>query len=147
MIGEKAEQAATTVKMIQNILIGVVGFGVALYWVRFVEHGNDQIKPDAWEIWRRFPKFVLGFMAASIIFSIITNYGPSGAKFVSAVVKEGADPIRDWFFAFAFVCIGLESNFRTLAQHLKGGKPIVLYVCGQALNLCLTLAMAWLMFG
>lgn len=147
MIGEEAEQAATTVKMIQNILIGVVGFGVALYWVRFVEQGNDQIKPDAWEIWRRFPKFVLGFMAASIIFSVITNYEPYGSKFVSAVVKEGTDPIRDWFFAFAFVCIGIESNFRSFAQHLKGGKPIVLYACGQALNLCLTLTMAWLMFG
>jgi uncharacterized MAPEG superfamily protein len=30
--------------------------------------------------------------------------------------------------------------------YLKSGKPLVLYVVGQTLNLCLTFAMAWLMF-
>jgi hypothetical protein len=29
---------------------------------------------------------------------------------------------------------------------MVGGKPLILYLCGQALNLALTLAMAWLMF-
>jgi hypothetical protein len=40
----------------------------------------------------------------------------------------------------------LETNFRELARHLKGGKPLLLYVVGQSFNLCLTLLMAWLMF-
>ena len=44
------------------------------------------------------------------------------------------------------VSIGLETNFRELKQYLVGGKPLILYACGQALNLALTLAMAWLMF-
>jgi hypothetical protein len=29
---------------------------------------------------------------------------------------------------------------------MQGGKPLVLYVCGQSLNLALTLLMAWIMF-
>lgn len=44
------------------------------------------------------------------------------------------------------VSIGLETNFRELAQYFKGGKPLILYVVGQSFNLALTLFMAWLMF-
>jgi hypothetical protein len=29
---------------------------------------------------------------------------------------------------------------------MAGGKPLILYICGQSLNLALTLLMAWLMF-
>jgi hypothetical protein len=47
----------------------------------------------------------------------------------------------------AFVSIGLETNFRELRQFMVGGKPLILYVCGQTLNLALTLFMAWLMFA
>ena len=60
--------------------------------------------------------------------------------------KGSTETIRGWFFCLAFVSIGLETNFRALAPHLRGGKPLLLYVCGQTLNLCLTLFMAWLMF-
>jgi hypothetical protein len=45
---------------------------------------------------------------------------------------------RDWFFILAFASIGLSSNFREMAHHFKGGKPVILYVCGQSLNLLLT---------
>ena len=49
-------------------------------------------------------------------------------------------------FCLAFVSIGLETNFRLLQPFFKSGKPMVLYVCGQTLNLILTLIMAYLMF-
>jgi uncharacterized membrane protein YadS len=147
MVGPAAEEAAVTIKMIQNVLIGVVAFGVALYWVRFVEATPPGSPASAWEIWYRFPKFVLGFLFASMVFSIISSGLPGGDKFVEAVVKNGSEIFRDWFFAIAFVSIGLESNFRELGKFLRGGKPVVLYLCGQSLNLALTLLMAWLMFG
>ena len=50
------------------------------------------------------------------------------------------------FFCLAFVSIGLASDFRSLAQYLKGGKPLILYVFGQSFNLILTLFIAWLAF-
>ncbi|MCP4506950.1 MAG: putative sulfate exporter family transporter, partial [Fuerstiella sp.] len=54
--------------------------------------------------------------------------------------------LRGWFFCLAFVSIGLDTNFRELLPQMRGGKPLILYVCGQSLNLCLTLLMAWLAF-
>ena len=146
MLGEQAKDVAVTVKMIQNILIGVTAFGVATYWVTFVETKDSGIRPDAWEIWYRFPKFVLGFVAASAVFSTLCGVLPGGDEIVDAMVKQSTKTLQGWFFCLAFVSIGLESNFRELAKFLKGGKPLILYVCGQSLNLILTLAMAWLMF-
>ncbi len=145
MLGETALAVAATVKMIQNILIGVVAFAVATYWVTCVERAADGARPSLLEIWRRFPKFVLGFVAASIVFSLIASQGVEGEQ-VAAAATETSKTLRGWCFCLAFVSIGLETNFRELSRFLVGGKPLVLYVCGQSLNLLLTLAMAWLMF-
>lgn len=146
LLSERALQVAATVKMVQNILIGVVAFGVALYWVNRVEREATDVQPSAGEIWRRFPKFVLGFVAASILFSFVYSGVEHGETIVNSVIGGTTKSLRGWFFCLAFVSIGLETNFRELARHLKGGKPLVLYLCGQSLNLCLTLGMAWLMF-
>jgi uncharacterized integral membrane protein (TIGR00698 family) len=145
ILGDDARDVAATVKMIQNVLIGVVAFFVAMYWVYRVERGADDIKPSVLEIWRRFPKFILGFVGASIVFSLLVAVLPNGEPVVDAAIGTSKN-LRSWFFCLGFVSIGLQSNFRELASHLKGGKPLILYVVGQAFNLCLTLLMAWLMF-
>jgi uncharacterized membrane protein YadS len=132
--------------MIQNILIGVTAFGVATYWVLFVESGAGESRPGWTEIWIRFPKFVFGFVAASILFSLLYEQADRGPEIVTAIIKGSTKTLRGWFFCLAFVCIGLEMNFRKLAQSMEGGKPLVLYLVGQSLNLILTLAMAWWMF-
>jgi uncharacterized membrane protein YadS len=146
MLGEDALQVAATVKMIQNILIGVVAFCVAVFWVLRVERKQGGAKPSAMEIWRRFPKFILGFVATSVAFSVLYVTLTDGPQIVDAVIKGSTKTFRGWFFCLAFVSIGLETNFRELAKYFKGGKPLVLYVTGQSFNLCLTLLMVWLMF-
>jgi uncharacterized integral membrane protein (TIGR00698 family) len=149
-LGDKALYVAATIKMIQNILIGVVAFCVALYWALKVERdSNGGKKPSAMEIWYRFPKFVIGFLIASVVLSLI--YEILGHDFGEAVVTHGVIKgwtkiWRGWFFCLAFVSIGLSTDFRELKSYFKGGKPLVLYVCGQSLNLILTLGMAYLMF-
>ncbi len=147
-LGEKALYVAATVKMIQNVLIGVIAFFVALYWTTRVEAREGE-KVSAMEIWYRFPKFVIGFIGASILFSTLIGY--LGADLGYSLVEQGAikgftGHFRGWFFCLAFVSIGLSTNFRELKEYFKGGKPLILYVCGQSLNLCLTLLMAWIMF-
>ena len=147
VLGKTAEQVAMTVKMIQNILIGVTAFGVALYWTLRVERNPAGDRPGLSEIWYRFPKFVLGFLFASIFFSLLHGTLESGPELVNATIKGSTKTLRGWLFCLAFVSIGLETNFRELLPSLRGGKPLWLYLFGQSLNLCLTLLMAWLMFG
>ncbi|MEZ6063235.1 MAG: putative sulfate exporter family transporter [Planctomycetaceae bacterium] len=143
----RALEVATTVKMIQNILIGVTAFCVAVYWVTFVERDPSGPKPSVMEIWYRFPKFVIGFVLASIVFSAVHATVSGGPELIDAMVGDVTKTFRGWFFCLAFVSIGLDTDYRELAPHLRGGKPLVLYLCGQSLNLVLTLLMAWLMFG
>lgn len=146
-LGPKAMQVAATIKMIQNVLIGVTAFGVAMYWCTKVECQDGQ-RVGVIEIWNRFPKFVIGFLAVSIVFSFIS--GSMGETMSDILVSNGTNKIsvalRGWFFALAFISIGLATNFRELAKYFQGGKPIILYVCGQTLNLILTLGMAYIMF-
>ncbi len=146
-LGDKALEVAATVKMIQNILIGVSAFGIATYWVTRVEKDPNGQRPGISEIWKRFPRFVLGFIAASILFSLIHAFMDGGPEMVSAMIKGSTKTFRGWFFCLAFVSIGLETRFKDLLPYFKGGKPLVLYICGQTLNIILTLAMAYLMFG
>ena len=146
-VGPKAMQVAATVKMIQNVLIGVTAFFVAIYFTTKVDAGVGE-RVGVMEIWHRFPKFVIGFMLASIFFSMLSS--DLGGDFAKMLVDNGtnkvANPLRGWFFALAFVSIGLTTNFRELGKYFKGGKPVILYVCGQSFNILLTLLMAWIMF-
>ncbi|MFH7319830.1 YeiH family protein [Desulfurivibrio sp. D14AmB] len=146
-LGETGMFVAATIKMIQNVMIGIIAFGVAVYWCARVDCVQGQTVSKM-EIWYRFPKFVLGFISASIIFSAMLAYmGSVGDVMIDQGVLRGfSRPLRDWFFILAFASIGLSSNFREMAAHFKGGKPAILYVCGQSLNVALTLLMAYIMF-
>ncbi len=146
VLGDEALEVAATVKMIQNILIGITAFCVAIYWVTFVERDPRGPRLGISEIWYRFPKFVLGFVTMSVVFSLLYANLTAGPELVDATIQGSSKTLRGWFFCLAFVSIGLETNFRELLPQLKGGKPLLLYVCGQSLNLVLTLAVAYLMF-
>jgi uncharacterized membrane protein YadS len=147
-LGEKALNVAATIKMIQNVLIGVIAFAVAVYWAARVEKSQGR-RVGAGEIWRRFPKFILGFIGASILFSWL--YGALGPALGSMLIDGGVidnftSNVRGWLFCLAFVSIGLSVNFQELRHQFTGGKPLILYLTGQMFNLLLTLLMAYIMF-
>ncbi len=147
-LGEKALSVAATIKMIQNVLIGLIAFAVAVYFAKNVDK-EEGVEVGWGEIWNRFPKFILGFLGASILFSVI--YAMLGNNNAYTLIDQGViaaftKNIRGWLFCLAFVSIGLSINFKALRKHFVGGKPFVLYVVGQTFNLCLTLLMAYIMF-
>jgi uncharacterized membrane protein YadS len=147
-LGQKALYVAATIKMIQNVLIGVVAFGVAVYWCARVDCTPGS-SVSWWEIWYRFPKFVIGFIVASIVFSIIDQSvgNDMSTVMIDHGVLRGFTRIsREWFFALAFTCIGLETDFREFGHYFKGGKPITLYVFGQTFQLLFTLLIGYIMF-
>ncbi len=145
MMGPEAEKVAAVVKMIQNVLIGLVAFVVAVYWVARVDATPDAPRPGLMEVWRRFPKFIVGFVLASVVFSFLLM--PLLGEARVSEILDLSKGLRTWFFCFAFAAIGLESNFKALIGQLVGGKPIILYVVGQSFNLALTLFVAWIAFG
>ena len=143
-IGDSATNAATIVKLSQNALLGVAAFGLSVWWtVRGGVSGTsgaDRPEVSASVIWERFPKFVLGFLATSLLFSFVLSDGLVDAT--SGVLKG----MRTWLFAVAFVCIGLETRLRDLLS-MQGGRPAAAFVIAQAANVVWTLLLAWLLFG
>lgn len=139
LYGDAAMKVATIVKFSQNVLIGFAAFLLAIAWSvkRGAETGE---KPSAMVIWERFPKFVLGFLVASLVFSFFLSPETINA------VKGPLNFIRLLTFALAFVCIGLETNFKELLQ-LEGGRPAAAFLGAQAFNLIWTLIIAFLLFG
>jgi uncharacterized membrane protein YadS len=147
-LGKEAGEVAATVKMIQNSMIGLIAFAVAAYWAGWVD--REAAGPGGsllGEIWQRFPRFILGFLAASLLCSWLHTQGAEQALWVEGATGGFTKPLRGWLFCTGFVCMGLQTNFRQLAPVLASGRPVVLYVLGQSLNLALTLAMASLTFG
>ncbi|MEL6986674.1 MAG: putative sulfate exporter family transporter [Bacteroidota bacterium] len=148
-LGDDALNVAATIKMIQNVLIGLVAFCVAVYFSTRVNKEQPTELSFGKEIWNRFPKFILGFIGASILFSLV--YIGLGKHMGYSLIDQGViggftKNIRGWLFCIAFVSIGLSINFKDLKGHFTGGKPLILYMCGQAFNLILTLSVAYLMF-
>jgi uncharacterized membrane protein YadS len=129
------------VKMSQNVLIGVAAFILSIIWTfkKAAEVPGGE-RPGVIEIWYRFPKFVLGFIVASIVFSFLLD-----PKVVSAT-KGTLTGLRTWWFALAFTAIGLETRFKDLAE-LGGGRPAVAFLIGQGFNILWTLLLAYLIFG
>ncbi|MFT4666083.1 MAG: putative membrane protein YadS [Polaribacter sp.] len=147
-LGEKALSVAATIKMIQNVLIGIIAFAVAVYFAKNVDK-EEGVEVGWGEIWNRFPKFILGFLGASVLFSAIYAFlGNNNAYTMidQGVIAAFTKNIRGWLFCLAFVSIGLSINFKALRKHFVGGKPFILYMVGQTFNLCLTLLMAYIMF-
>jgi uncharacterized integral membrane protein (TIGR00698 family) len=136
--GPQAMSVAVVVKMAQNVLIGAAAFLLAI-WFTFKgkEAGG---KPSAMEIWFRFPKFVVGFIVASIIFSFFLT--EAGGKAVTGITA----PLRGWWFTLAFLCIGIDTKFKDLVA-MGGGRPAAAFLIAQAFNIVWTLIFAYLIFG
>lgn len=138
LVGPAATKVGTIVKFSQNLLLGLAAFFLAIWWT--LRKRVDVERPSVRIIWERFPKFVLGFVAASLLFSFLVS--PETTKQVSPVL--GA--LRTAWFALAFVSIGLEARVSDLVQ-LEGGRPALAFVGAQAFNVVFTLIIAYLMFG
>jgi len=144
LLGEEAMEVATVIKLIQNVMIAIIAFVIALLWVTKVD-GTSNDKPGLIQIWYRFPKFIIGFAFLSILSSFVVL--PIMGEMMLTDILKLAGSIRTFLFAVAFLSIGLETDFKTLKTQISGGKPVQLYIVGQSLNLILTLIFAWILFG
>src|ERR1044072_2713522 len=70
LISDAAMKTGVIVKFSQNALIGVAAFALAVWWA-LRQGAQTGEKPSAAVIWERFPKFVIGFVIASAIFSFL----------------------------------------------------------------------------
>jgi len=139
VIGETAQKYAVIIKSAQNVLLGLAAFAISIYW-SYSGQGATVEKPTARIIWDRFPKFVIGFILASVLFSFFLN---------PETVKQAGDTIKGYqniWFSIAFVCIGLETRFSDIFS-AKNRKPMYAFLLAQLFNIVITFVVAWLLFN
>lgn len=104
-------------------------------------------RPGLYEVWQRFPKFVLGFLAASVLVSVLLYLWPEGTV-IGDQVGSGVDAVsslQTLFCTLALVSIGIE--FKAAALKEAGWKPILVFFAGTVMDLVIGLTVALFLFG
>jgi uncharacterized membrane protein YadS len=149
---ENAIRAFTLMKVIgRDIWIGIWCFILSIVAVAVWERGRNggaAGRVGAGVIWQRFPKFVLGFAAASVLMTLVVEYyGAGTGEAYAALEKQLITPIktlRTWTFVFAFLCIGLTTRFRELTKF--GWQPFWAFTVGVLVNVPLGFLLSSVIF-
>ena len=136
-----------TVKVFIDIFIGVWAFILAYIWTNHINPRVGGEKARLAEIWERFPKFILGFVATFLIalaLALTTTAGSSGK--LAAAIDE-ANLLRVMFFVLTFFSIGVMSNFRQLWQDGFGKLAAVYLVSLFGFVVWVGFVISWLFFA
>jgi uncharacterized integral membrane protein (TIGR00698 family) len=144
---DQAVWAFTLMKVVgRDAWIGIWAFVLAIIATTRWEPAETGRKAEAAEIWWRFPKFVFGFIIASLIVTFAAQ-SYSLADYNKLVNPSLVAPIKDlrtWAFIFCFLSIGLTTRFRELAS--AGRKPFAAFSAGVVVNVALGFILSALVF-
>jgi uncharacterized integral membrane protein (TIGR00698 family) len=145
---DAAVAAFTLMKVIgRDMWIGVWAFVLSLIATARWERTGIHSKSRAAEIWNRFPKFVLGFIVASAVVTLVAR-GFDYAAYKKEVVPALVAPLqsfRTWAFTFAFLSIGLTTRIREFAS--IGARPLVAFSIGVLVNVVLGFVLSTQVFN
>lgn len=145
---DQAVNTFTLMKVVgRDVWIGIWAFILSI--VATTRWDVERVGPraGAGEIWRRFPKFVLGFAVASLLVTGVAS-GYELEQYEAVVRPDFVDPIRTlrtWAFIFCFFSIGLTTRFRELAA--AGARPFWAFTSGVAVNVVIGFVLSVVVFG
>jgi len=131
--GDRAGQFAALAKTARSAFIGFVVLGYAIYWAS--QGQAARIEHKGLFLWQKFPKFILGFVAISVLATL--------GVFTAPQLKSLGN-LSQWVFLPAFAGVGLRTRLRDLVGH--GWRPITVGVLGEAFIALITLAMVFLVY-
>lgn len=94
-------------------------------------------------LWKRFPKFVLGFILTAILFNTVVG----GDAEHRQNVNDYCFYVSEWFSTMSFVSIGLGLQISDMKRNIRNlGKLCTLYIVAQLVDIVITGLLAWLAF-
>jgi uncharacterized integral membrane protein (TIGR00698 family) len=127
----EAGRMAVLAKTTRNAMIGFVVLAYAIYWASQGE--AKAVTNKAAFLWKKFPKFVLGFLLVSLVGSLGVLSKPQLTDIAN---------VSRWAFMLTFAGVGLRTNLRELTK--QGWKPLLAGTIGEVVIAVLTLG---LIFG
>jgi uncharacterized integral membrane protein (TIGR00698 family) len=130
LYSDAASKLAVLVKSTRNATIGFVVLAYAIYWA---SRGQAQVVGNkAAFLWQKFPKFVLGFLAISLL----ATYAFFSKEQTSALAN-----LSRWAFLLTFAGVGLRTNFSELRN--QGLRPFLVGAIGEVVIAAFTLALVY----
>jgi uncharacterized membrane protein YadS len=111
-------------------MIGFVVLGYAIYWAR--KEGHKEVSNKGSFLWKKFPKFVLGFLLISAI---------ATAQVFNKDQLLSLANLSRWAFLLTFAGVGLRTNIRELGR--QGYRPFVVGAVGEVAIAFLTLGLVF----
>lgn len=130
LYGEEAGRWTVLAKTARSGFIGFVVLAYAVYW------SSRGLAPDVEHkglfLWRKFPKFILGFIALSIL---------ATAGFFTHSQLTSLTNLSKWAFLPAFAGVGLRTNLRDLTG--QGWRPLIVGILGEIAIALITLGLVY----
>ena len=128
LYSDAAGKIAVLAKTTRNATIGFVVLGFAIYFAS--RGGARQVKNKASFLWRKFPKFVLGFLLISVL---------ATAGLFNKAQLGSLGNLSRWAFLLTFAGVGLRTNFRQLRA--QGVRPLLVGAIGEVAIAVITLVL------
>jgi uncharacterized integral membrane protein (TIGR00698 family) len=128
LFSDSAGKFAVLVKTCRNAMIGFVVLGYAIYWASRGEAAV--IGNKASFLWKKFPKFVLGFL----LISTLATFGVFDKAQLTALGN-----LSRWAFLLTFAGVGLRTSFKDLSK--QGLKPFAVGAIGEVVIAIITLGL------
>jgi uncharacterized integral membrane protein (TIGR00698 family) len=133
---DRAVKTFTLMKVVgRDMFVGlwalVVAFLSVTRWDRRSAGEAERVRLA--EIWNRFPKFILGFLVASLVVTVILS--SLDAKTGSQYARDAIGPLktlRGWAFTWTFLSIGFTTRLRELTRF--GWRPFAAFALGVLVN-------------
>ncbi len=130
LYSDAAGKIAVLAKTTRNATIGFVVLGFAIY---FAARGSArEVENKAVFLWRKFPKFVLGFLLISMLATL---------GFFSKPQLGNLANLSRWAFLLTFAGVGLRTNFRQLRA--QGVRPLLVGAIGEVAIAIITLGLVF----
>ena len=130
LYGQDAGRWAILAKTARSSFIGFVVLGYAVYWASKGKAAHVKNKPLF--LWQKFPKFILGFLAISIL---------ATAGFFTKGQLNSLSSLSQWAFLPAFAGVGLRTNMRDLVD--QGWRPLAVGILGEVFIAIVTLGLVF----
>jgi uncharacterized integral membrane protein (TIGR00698 family) len=130
LYSDAAGKVAVLAKTCRNATIGFIVLGYAIYWAGKGQAAEVQNKGAF--LWRKFPKFVLGFLLISLLATV---------GFFTKPQLAAVGNLSRWAFLLTFAGVGLRTNLRELGK--QGARPFIVGAVGEIVIALITLGLVF----
>src|SRR3984885_12317972 len=130
LYSDAAGKIAVLAKTCRNATIGFIVLGYAIYWAS--KGQAEQVKNKGAFLWKKFPKFELGFLLISLLATV---------GFFTKPQLAAVGNLSRWAFLLTFAGVGLRTNLRELSK--QGARPFIVGAVGEIVIALITLGLVF----